>query len=121
MCLKYLFNFQSYKKTKKDKRRQPYPHNPMEGAACSYRRFDFDVCFHSVQVNLKEQGQVIRQDEFLVTLRKKKCFRHIFLFQELVLFSKTRKTEVGNDTYIYKQSFKVRTYTATHLLIFYSQ
>ncbi|XP_061583723.1 uncharacterized protein KIAA1755-like isoform X2 [Cololabis saira] len=57
-------------------------------------------------VNLKEQGQLIRQDEFLVTYRKKKCFRHIFLFQELILFSKTRKTDVGNDTYIYKQSFK---------------
>ncbi|XP_026162638.1 quattro isoform X2 [Mastacembelus armatus] len=57
-------------------------------------------------VNLKEQGQLIRQDEFLVTFRKKKCFRHIFLFQELILFSKTKKTDVGNDTYIYKQSFK---------------
>ncbi|XP_069014057.1 quattro isoform X1 [Embiotoca jacksoni] len=61
---------------------------------------------HHCDVNLKEQGQLIRQDEFLVTFRKKKCFRHIFLFQELVLFSKTRKTDVGNDTYIYKQSFK---------------
>uniref|UniRef100_A0A8C9X0R8 protein-glutamine gamma-glutamyltransferase n=1 Tax=Sander lucioperca TaxID=283035 RepID=A0A8C9X0R8_SANLU len=57
-------------------------------------------------VNLKEQGQLIRQDEFLVTFRKKKCLRHIFLFQELILFSKTRKTDVGNETYIYKQSFK---------------
>ncbi|CAJ1051589.1 triple functional domain protein-like [Xyrichtys novacula] len=57
-------------------------------------------------VNLKEQGQIIRQDEFLVTFRKKKCFRHIFLFHELILFSKTRKTDVGNDTYVYKQSFK---------------
>ncbi|KAK7916401.1 hypothetical protein WMY93_012162 [Mugilogobius chulae] len=57
-------------------------------------------------VNLKEQGQLIRQDEFLVTFRKKKCFRHVFLFQELVLFSKTRKTDVGNETYEYKQSFK---------------
>ncbi|XP_022058630.2 uncharacterized protein LOC110957095 [Acanthochromis polyacanthus] len=61
---------------------------------------------HHCDVNLKEQGQLIRQDEFLVTLRKKKCFRHIFLFQELILFSKTKKTDVGNDTYIYKQSFK---------------
>ncbi|XP_018533165.1 uncharacterized protein LOC108884034 [Lates calcarifer] len=61
---------------------------------------------HNCDVNLKEQGQLIRQDEFLVTFRKKKCFRHIFLFQELILFSKTRKTDVGNDTYIYKQSFK---------------
>lgn len=63
--------------------------------------------FCALQVNLKEQGQLIRQDEFLVTFRKKKCFRHIFLFQDLILFSKTRKTDVGNDTYIYKQSFKV--------------
>uniref|UniRef100_A0AAZ1XFA3 Uncharacterized protein n=1 Tax=Oreochromis aureus TaxID=47969 RepID=A0AAZ1XFA3_OREAU len=61
---------------------------------------------HHCDVNLKEQGQLIRQDEFLVTFRKKKCFRHIFLFQELILFSKTRKTDIGNDTYIYKQSFK---------------
>ncbi|KAM9759771.1 quattro isoform 1-T1 [Menidia menidia] len=61
---------------------------------------------HHCDVNLKEQGQLICQDEFLVTFRKKKCFRHIFLFQELVLFSKTKKTDVGNDTYIYKQSFK---------------
>ncbi|KAJ4926698.1 hypothetical protein JOQ06_014446, partial [Pogonophryne albipinna] len=61
---------------------------------------------HHCDVNLKEQGQLIRQDEFLVTFRKKKCLRHIFLFQELILFSKTRKTDVGNDTYIYKQSFK---------------
>uniref|UniRef100_A0A8C2ZXN2 Quattro n=1 Tax=Cyclopterus lumpus TaxID=8103 RepID=A0A8C2ZXN2_CYCLU len=61
---------------------------------------------HHCDVNLKEQGQLIRQDEFMVTFRKKKCLRHIFLFQELILFSKTRKTDVGNETYIYKQSFK---------------
>ncbi|XP_071349511.1 quattro isoform X2 [Trachinotus anak] len=61
---------------------------------------------HNCDVNLKEQGQLIRQDEFVVTFRKKKCSRHIFLFQELILFSKTRKTDVGNETYIYKQSFK---------------
>ncbi|XP_068455068.1 puratrophin-1-like [Clinocottus analis] len=61
---------------------------------------------HHCDVNLKEQGQLIRQDEFLVTFRKKKCLRHIFLFQELILFSKTRKTDVGNETYLYKQSFK---------------
>ncbi|XP_029358891.1 quattro [Echeneis naucrates] len=61
---------------------------------------------HNCDVNLKEQGQLIRQDEFVVTLRKKRCSRHLFLFQELLLFSKTRKTDVGNETYIYKQSFK---------------
>ncbi|XP_058487483.1 uncharacterized protein KIAA1755-like isoform X1 [Solea solea] len=61
---------------------------------------------HNCDVNLKEQGQLIRQDEFLITFRKKRCCRHIFLFQDLILFSKTRKTDVGNDTYVYKQSFK---------------
>uniref|UniRef100_A0A674E662 Quattro n=1 Tax=Salmo trutta TaxID=8032 RepID=A0A674E662_SALTR len=65
-------------------------------------------------VNLKEQGQLIRQDEFLVSFRKKKCFRHIFLFQDLVLFSKTKRTDVGNDTYVYKQSFKTSDIGMTH-------
>lgn len=83
----------------------------------------------AVQVNLKEQGQLIRQDAFLLTFRKKKCQRHIFLFRDLILFSKTRKTDVGNDTYIYKQSFKVnhfwhnnhkplvKTLMATHIFV----
>uniref|UniRef100_A0A672KMR4 Uncharacterized LOC107554860 n=1 Tax=Sinocyclocheilus grahami TaxID=75366 RepID=A0A672KMR4_SINGR len=65
-------------------------------------------------VNLKEQGQLIHQDEFLLTFRKKKCYRHIFLFQDLILFSKTRRTDVGNDTYIYKQSFKTSDIGMTH-------
>lgn len=60
------------------------------------------------QVNLKEQGQLIRQDEFTVFFRKKKCVRRVFLFEELILFSKTKKNDVGNDVYVYKQSFKVR-------------
>lgn len=61
------------------------------------------------QVNLKEQGQLIRQDEFTVFFRKKKCVRRVFLFEDLILFSKTKKTDIGNDVYIYKQSFKVCT------------
>ncbi|KAK6303505.1 hypothetical protein J4Q44_G00259590 [Coregonus suidteri] len=65
-------------------------------------------------VNLKEQGQLIRQDEFIVFFRKKKCFRRIFLFQDLILFSKTKKTDVGNDVYIYKQSFKTSDIGMTH-------
>uniref|UniRef100_A0A673NBV8 Quattro n=1 Tax=Sinocyclocheilus rhinocerous TaxID=307959 RepID=A0A673NBV8_9TELE len=65
-------------------------------------------------VNLKEQGQLVRRDEFLLTFRKKKCYRHIFLFQDLILFSKTRRTDVGNDTYIYKQSFKTSDIGMTH-------
>ncbi|XP_036067278.1 puratrophin-1 isoform X2 [Oryzias melastigma] len=57
-------------------------------------------------VNLKEQGQLIRQDEFTVWSGRRKCQRHIFLFQELVLFSKLRKVEGGLDVFIYKQSYK---------------
>ncbi|KAM9342480.1 pleckstrin homology domain-containing family G member 4B-like [Pholidichthys leucotaenia] len=65
-------------------------------------------------VNLKEQGQLIRQDEFTVFFRKKKCVRRIFLFEDLILFSKTKKTDVGNDVYIYKQSFKTNDIGMTH-------
>lgn len=61
------------------------------------------------QVNLKEQGQLVRQDEFTVFFRKKKCVRRVFLFEDLILFSKTKKTDIGNDVYVYKQSFKVCT------------
>ncbi|KAM6977726.1 puratrophin-1-like [Aplochiton taeniatus] len=65
-------------------------------------------------VNLKEQGQLIRQDEFTVFFRKKKCVRRLFLFQDLILFSKTKKTDVGDDVYIYKQSFKTCDIGMTH-------
>ncbi|KAK3510121.1 hypothetical protein QTP70_026837, partial [Hemibagrus guttatus] len=57
-------------------------------------------------VNLKEQGQLVRQDEFTIWYGRKKCQRHVFLFEELVLFSKPKRIEGGLDVYIYKQSFK---------------
>ncbi|XP_064191929.1 uncharacterized protein LOC135255103 isoform X2 [Anguilla rostrata] len=57
-------------------------------------------------VNLKEQGQLVRQDEFTIWYGRKKCQRHVFLFEDLVLFSKPRKIEGGLDVYIYKHSFK---------------
>lgn len=59
------------------------------------------------QVNLKEQGQLIRQDEFTVWTGRRKCERHVFLFEELVLFSKPKRMEGGLDVFIYKHSFKV--------------
>ncbi|XP_070765893.1 pleckstrin homology domain-containing family G member 4B-like [Enoplosus armatus] len=65
-------------------------------------------------VNLKEQGQLIRQDEFTVFFKKKKCVRRIFLFEDLVLFSKTKRTDIGNDVYVYKQSFKTSDIGMTH-------
>lgn len=44
-------------------------------------------------VNVKEQGRLLRQNEFLVWQGKggKKTLRQIFLFEELVLFSKARR------------------------------
>ncbi|XP_077578584.1 pleckstrin homology domain-containing family G member 4B-like [Stigmatopora nigra] len=65
-------------------------------------------------VNLKEQGQLIRQDEFTVFFRKKKCLRRVFLFTHLILFSKSKKTDVGNEVYVYKQSFKTGDIGMTH-------
>lgn len=62
-----------------------------------------------VQVNLKEQGQLVRQDEFTIWLGRRKCQRHVFLFEDLILFSKPKRIEGGFDVYIYKRSFKVRT------------
>ncbi|XP_029464642.1 LOW QUALITY PROTEIN: puratrophin-1 [Rhinatrema bivittatum] len=57
-------------------------------------------------VNLKEQGQLVRQDEFTVWLGRKKCQRHVFLFEDLILFSKPKKVEGGFDVFIYKRSLK---------------
>uniref|UniRef100_A0A8C2TGG9 Puratrophin-1 n=1 Tax=Coturnix japonica TaxID=93934 RepID=A0A8C2TGG9_COTJA len=57
-------------------------------------------------VNLKEQGQLVRQDEFAIWLGRRKCQRHVFLFEDLILFSKPKRIEGGFDVYIYKRSFK---------------
>ncbi|XP_032447161.1 puratrophin-1 [Lynx canadensis] len=57
-------------------------------------------------VNLKEQGQLVRQDEFMVRAGRRKSLRRVFLFEELLLFSKPRRGPTGIDTYAYKRSFK---------------
>ncbi|XP_059140665.1 uncharacterized protein LOC131928602 isoform X2 [Physella acuta] len=58
-------------------------------------------------VNLQEQGRLLRQEEFLVFQGRKKSMRRIFLFEDLILFSKTRRGRQGqHDIYIYKTSFK---------------
>ncbi|MGH0163359.1 UNVERIFIED_CONTAM: hypothetical protein FKN15_044948 [Acipenser sinensis] len=57
-------------------------------------------------VNLKEQGQLRCQDEFIVWCGRRKNLRHVFLFEDLILFSKTKKIDGGYDVYIYKQSYK---------------
>ncbi|XP_049559731.1 puratrophin-1 [Orcinus orca] len=58
-------------------------------------------------VNLKEQGQLVRQDEFTVCSGRHKSLRRVFLFEELLLFSKPRRGPKGIDTFAYKRSFKM--------------
>ena len=38
---------------------------------------------------------------------RKKSMRHIFLFEDLILFSKTRRGLTGHDKYVYKMSIKM--------------
>ncbi|XP_037905346.1 uncharacterized protein LOC119648013 isoform X4 [Hermetia illucens] len=61
-------------------------------------------------VNVKEQGRLLRQNEFLVWQGRggKKCLRQVFLFEDLVLFSKARRfpDHKNLDIYIYKNSIK---------------
>lgn len=59
-------------------------------------------------VNLQEQGSLLRQDEFLVWQGRKKSLRHVFLFEDMILFSKTKRNRHGGpEYYVYKNSFKV--------------
>ncbi|XP_060653027.1 triple functional domain protein isoform X4 [Drosophila nasuta] len=61
-------------------------------------------------VNVKEQGRLLRQNEFLVWQGRggKKTLRQVFLFEELVLFGKARRfpDHKNLDIYIYKNSIK---------------
>ncbi|KAF5301253.1 hypothetical protein FQR65_LT00953 [Abscondita terminalis] len=62
-------------------------------------------------VNLKEQGKLVRQNEFLVWEGRtgKKTLRQVFLFEELILFSKARRfpDRKNLDLFIYKNSIKL--------------
>lgn len=49
----------------------------------------------------------MRQDEFTVRTGRHKSLRRVFLFEELLLFSKPRRGPTGTDTFAYKRSFKV--------------
>lgn len=61
-------------------------------------------------MNVKEQGRLLRQNEFLVWQGRggKKTLRQVFLFEELVLFSKARRfpDHKNLDIYLYKNSIK---------------
>lgn len=50
---------------------------------------------------------MVRQDEFTVRCGRHKSLRRIFLFEELLLFSKPRRGPTGIDMFTYKRSFKM--------------
>nr|XP_023396411.1 rho guanine nucleotide exchange factor 40 isoform X2 [Loxodonta africana] len=58
------------------------------------------------EIDLKEQGQLLHRDPFTVICGRKKCLRHVFLFEHLLLFSKLKGAEGGSETFVYKQCFK---------------
>lgn len=64
-------------------------------------------------MNLKEQGQLLRQDEFVVYEGRTshKRVRRVFLFEHLVLFAKPRRIRVANgverEVYESKRCIKV--------------
>ncbi|XP_057577254.1 rho guanine nucleotide exchange factor 40 isoform X2 [Hippopotamus amphibius kiboko] len=58
------------------------------------------------EIDLKEQGQLLHRDPFTVICGRKKCLRHVFLFEHLLLFSKLKGPEGGSETFVYKQAFK---------------
>jgi len=50
---------------------------------------------------------LLHQADFTVYYRRKKCVRRIFLYEEVIIFSKTVHSSSGNDMYVYKASMKV--------------
>jgi len=57
------------------------------------------------EIDLKEQGKLLRQNEFNVMSGRRKAVRRIFLFENLILFTKPKRTTQGGDIYQYKNSW----------------
>lgn len=85
-------------------------------------------CIRDSDINLLEQGQLIRQDEMIVQignlsngtnengtfsfsisqLRSKKSLRRVFLFEDVIVFTKIKKNlETKQDIYLYRNSLKL--------------
>ena len=64
-------------------------------------------CIRGCDLDLKEHGKLLRQNEFLVITGRRKAQRRIFLFEKLCLFAKPKKTTQGGDIYQYKHSWQV--------------
>lgn len=57
-------------------------------------------------MNVKDQGRLLRQDNFIVWNGKKKTYRRVFLLDDLVIFSKVKKQPGVVDLFYYKNSLK---------------
>lgn len=65
-------------------------------------------------LNLSEQGQLLRQDQFQVVAHsvspaflRKTGLRRVFLFEHLVLFTKPQRTKNEEDAFVYKDSLRM--------------
>lgn len=65
-----------------------------------------DAIQHS-DVNLKEQGCLLRQGDFIVSYGKRKRSRRVFLFEHLLVFTKPKKQKAKGDVFTYKHSIKM--------------
>ncbi|ELT89837.1 hypothetical protein CAPTEDRAFT_104869 [Capitella teleta] len=63
-------------------------------------------CLRDCDVNLAEQGMLLRQQDFLVWQGRRKCVRRLFLFEELLVLSKAKLLPSGEEVYQYKSSIK---------------
>jgi len=55
------------------------------------------------------------QDEFMIFSGRRKFVRRVFLFEDMILFSKPIRTTGGHDIYQYKCSYKVRRYFCSNI------
>uniref|UniRef100_UPI003590185A puratrophin-1-like isoform X2 n=1 Tax=Myxine glutinosa TaxID=7769 RepID=UPI003590185A len=58
-------------------------------------------------IRLQDQGDLLRQDEFLIWNGRRRGTRRVFLFRHLVLFSKPSRSSTGPESFIYKHSYKM--------------
>lgn len=56
------------------------------------------------QMKLSEQGPLLQRGELTLVCGRRKCQRHVFLFEQLLLFTKCKGAEGG---YVCKQALQV--------------
>lgn len=67
-------------------------------------RISATACLLCLQVKLSEQGPLLQRGELTVLSGRRKCQRHVFLFERLLLFTKCKGVEGG---YACKQALQV--------------